>query len=214
MCAFVLQLSRACLRGSQRAYIAWLLLGLISHSAHSDEIVRTPSETKAAFLKYIGDYTTWPAEWLQAHPSEHFVVGLVGSDPNGVIDFIERRNQGANKLLVNKRAVQLIRFDDMGNRAVIRNSIDELEKCSMLFLSQDSERAWSELKPFLEGKPIMTISELENFAISGGMVELEFDPEAQRVFMLFNMQALKEAGLVVNALLLDLDISIPIYPGE
>ena len=88
-----------------------------------------------------------------------------------------------------------------------------LGDCSVLFFSEDSQTEWAKLQPLLMGRPIMTIGELQGFALQGGMVEYQYDQAAQRMYMVFNMLALKEADLVVSAKLLGLKISRPINQG-
>jgi hypothetical protein len=190
-----------------------LFVLLFGSSAWPAAMERTPSEVKSLYVKYVAQYTTWPDDISEVGNSEMgngvglrepLVIGLVGPDPNGVIELIRGVVQSDDGMAIKQRPVTLIDFPSLTANAQRRAVVAALDKCHLLFFSEDSESDWSELKPMLQGRAIMTMSELPGFAVQGGVVEFEYDQSAQRMYMIVNIQALQDAGIVMSANLLKL----------
>jgi hypothetical protein len=164
---------------------------------------------------YIAEYTKWPdaadeKKPPQSNADEPFVIGIVGNDPNNIAEPFKQKIESISGMVINERSVELIDLPELGTRQMESQVVEALENCNLLFFSEDSEAEWYELRALLKNLPIMTVSELEGFASQGGIVEYEYDEAAQRMYMIFNMQAIKDSGLVVSATLLNLKVVKPL----
>jgi hypothetical protein len=198
-----------------------VLLCLYASGAMAQQLLRTEAQTKALYTKSIAEYTTWPTpadqgtaeNGTEVEPTP-FVIGIVGDDPNKVIEPIRTSINSPKGLSIGGRTVRLLMFPSVfanAKRSKVQAALDE---CHLLFFSTDSQDAWQKLKPMLLNRPIMTVGEIQGFARQGGIVEYEFDRSAKKMYMIFNLQAMKDAGLVINARLLDLDISKPLFAAS
>ncbi len=156
---------------------------------------------KSAYLKNIAGHTTWPT-YKVSDDQQPIVIGVLGGDPNGVIAPMRERIKNDAGFLVEGRELQLINLDapssDPDGLAAV------LEGCHLLFLSEDGEGYWAQIKPLIETMPIVTVSEYKSFARQGGMIEYIIDRRAGKVRMIVNMVAVKRSGLVLSARLLGL----------
>ena len=206
--AFVNGCSRAV-----RSLCLWLFLTPLT--GYAQELASTPTEIKAVYTASIAQFSTWPVAEGADPPteSEKFVIGVVGDDPNDVMDPLLERIKSKKGLKIHGRPVEVVDLPAIGAFESDQHVSAVLGDCSLLFFSEDSQTEWAKLQPLLKGRPIMTVGELQGFALQGGMVEYQYDQAAQRMYMVFNMQALKEANLVVSSKLLGLTISRPINQG-
>jgi hypothetical protein len=127
-----------------------LLLGAFSLSA------RQPGEheVKAAFLFNFAKFVEWPAKAFP-DPNAAVVIGIVGDDPFGDV----------LPLLVQGQTAQ-------GRRIQIRHFTNENEcgDCHLLFLSRSVAGRTGEILRRLQGRPVVTVSEREDFVRQGGMI--------------------------------------------
>ena len=184
--------------------------GSIVHAADR-KIEKTPAEIKSIYTMYIAEYTKWPDAADEKKPAQRdadkpFVIGIVGNDPNNIAEPFKQKIASISGMAINERNVELIDLPELGTRQMETQVIEALENCNLLFFSEDSEAEWYELRALLRNRPIMTVSELDGFASQGGIVEYEYDEAAQRMYMIFNMQAIKDSGLVVSDTLLNLKV--------
>ena len=163
---------------------------------------------KAALLKNIAALTTWPENDANLASTDArdppIVIGVLGRDPNGVISFLRSRIETPEGLLAQGRPLQLLDVKlPVGN--LERDSIvSSLVACDLLFISEDGESAWTQIKPLIEVMPIVTVSEFEDFASKGGVIEYFIDVNEGKVRMIVNMDAMKRAGVVLSSRILRL----------
>ena len=166
------------------------------------------AEVKAAWLKNIAALTTWPEDEANLDKSVErdspIVIGVVGRDPNGVISFLRSRIETPKGLLAQGRPLQLLDVKLPDGDLERDSIISSLAACDLLFLSEDGESDWIQIKPLIGVMPIVTVSEFNNFARQGGVIEYFINVDEGRVFMIVNMDAMKRAGLVLSARLLSL----------
>ncbi|ATX81247.1 protein of unknown function (DUF4154) [Mariprofundus ferrinatatus] len=77
-----------------------------------------------------------------------------------------------------------------------------IQGSSVLYIG---ESEWSGLDPLLklvDGRPILTISDIPGFAERGGMIEIKYHNE--KLTFAVNLQAVERAGLYISAQLLQL----------
>jgi len=118
------------------------------------------------------------------------VIGLVGEDPFG--QTIDTMLRGVE---VQKRSLVLKRISNPKN-----------EKLHILFISASEKGKLSNILAPLEGKPILTISDISHFIERGGMIGFEMDDNkvhfsinkgvADAAHLQFSSQVLKLANTV------------------
>ncbi len=198
--------------------VLWIVVATVGPAtyryAYAQSLERTATETKAVYMKYIAQYTTWPDTGASSAPdaggNKPMMIGVVGPDPNGVIEVIRARVMSDKGMTIQRRSVVLMDFPSLTANAERRSVMEALDKFDLLFFSADSQSDWVKLKPMLQNRPIMTVSELPGFAVQGGIIEYDYDQKARRMYMIVNMQALQDAGVVLSASLLDLKIIKPL----
>jgi len=144
----------------------------------------TAAEVEAVFLFNFSEFVDWPPQ-VFSDPRAPIVIGVLGSDPFGpALDDVVRGET------VNGRALVVRRFEH----------VEELADCQILFISR-SERA--RLQPILQavkGRSVLTVSDLENFALEGGVIG--FVLAENKIRLRINLQAARTAGLTLSSKLL------------
>ena len=161
---------------------------------------------KAAYLRYIAEFTTWPSEAL-GESAAPLVLGTLGSDPHGVTQILEQAIQGKG-LLAQKRRLILVRLPKP-------SSVDfevALARCHLLFISgsEGGVEGWEKLHGLVADRPIVTIGELSGFSLAAGMIEFVIDPETNRVTMHIDLEAVQRANLRLSSRLLGLKQGVKI----
>ncbi len=80
------------------------------------------------------------------------------------------------------------------------------DSCEMVFISQSEEEKITEHVAALKGIPVLTISDIPNFSKLGGMIE--FVSESSKVKIKINNRAVNQAGLKLDAQLLEIALSV------
>jgi len=180
-------------RRSKRHGIAVLLCAAIAltssvaqaHGARPPELFE--QKIKAGLIYNFLKYTTWPDA---AMPQGRLRVCLFGDDPfDGYLSPLEGRT-------AQKAVISIIRI----NRA------DEAENCNLVFIHRGQESALAELFALLQDKPVLTVSDIGQFARKGGMIELA--KEDDYINMHINRRAAVRAGLGIQDRLLKLAKSV------
>lgn len=132
------------------------------------------------FLKY-----TQGSPMEQASSHEVVVCAFGDGALNPYMKSLEGRT-------VNQKAI-VVRYID---------AIKDTSTCHLLFVSSGEKSNWPKLKQFLESKNVLTVSDLEGFAHSGGMIE--FNKKANRVQVELNIDTVNAAQLRIEERLLKL----------
>lgn len=147
-----------------------------------------PSEyqVKAAYLFNFIKFVQWPESAFQ-DPLAPIVIGIVGEDPFG---------EALPQVVVGKTV--------QGRDLVIRkyHAAENLQGCHILFISASEKKWLSYLLAKLRGSSIVTVSDLDRFVESGGMIQ--FVIENGRVRFAINVGASNRARVKVSAKLLSL----------
>lgn len=169
-----------------RVVFALLLGAVFAARAMADENVQlVEQEIKAGLLYNFLKYTQWPDDHSQAATGD-VVVCLFGGDPfDGHLQPMAGRT-------VNQHAIK------------IRNvkGADDLTSCSLVFVHANQKADWPQLQKSLAGKDVLTVSDFDGFAASGGMIE--FIRADNRIGIKINVDAVKAAHLAVDDRLLKL----------
>ncbi|HVZ68895.1 MAG TPA: YfiR family protein [Rhizomicrobium sp.] len=139
-------------------------------------------EIKAGLLYNFLKYTQWP----QDRTNGTAVVCLLGGDPfDGHLQPMAGRT-------VNQHGIEL--------RSV--HTAREAEACSLLYVNASEKPDWPMLQRTLTGKSVLTVSDFDGFAQSGGMIE--FTRIDKRIGVKINVDAVTAAHLTVQDRLLHL----------
>jgi hypothetical protein len=139
------------------------------------------SKIKAVLMLKLVTHVDWPASAF-ADANAPFQIGILGDDPFGKL--LEEVLAGETS---HGRAIQIRRSA----------SAADLAACQLIFVSAtEKERAQNDVAAFAK-KPVLTVSDIEQFARKGGMVG--FIREKNSVRLEINIDACAEAGLTVSA---------------
>ncbi len=149
--------------------------------------VPTEFQVKAAFLFNFLKFTEWPAS---AFPdaAAPLIIGVVGNDPFGrtLDDLVKGERIKQHPLVVR-------RF----------RSGEDCTPCHVLFISRSEQASLPDLLGSLKQKPVLTISDLDQFCQQNGMVNLVLSAEG-KVKPEINPGVVHDAGLEISSKLLNL----------
>ena len=160
----------------------------------------TPAEVKAAYLRYIAELTTWPGDPV-AGVDQPILIGVIGDDPNGVMNPIRAHLENGEDLLAQKRPIRLV---DLQVASDDGEDPEGLASCALIFLSEGSKEDWERIQPAVNALPIVTVSEIKGFAERGGMIEYFIDRRTGKVRLKINLRSTREAGITLSARILTL----------
>jgi YfiR/HmsC-like len=151
---------------------------------------------KAAFLYKFATYIRWPVSTgtAQARP---FVIGVLGDDPFG-----STLNEVVRGQTVQGRGIRI--------RALSRK--EEAVECDLVFISVSEQPNLKEILVHLRSAPVLTVSDLDQFAEQGGMIGL-LTTEENHIRFDINKAALDRAGLRASSQLLGLARIVDESPG-
>jgi hypothetical protein len=156
---------------------------LPSYAAEGFQLVE--QQIEAGLLYNFLKYTEWPTG-RTAKANAPIIVCLFGGDP-----FAGNLQPMAGRT-VNQQVIE------------IRSprTIQETQVCSLLFIHSVEKPRWPELRMALRARSVLTVSDFEGFAESGGMIE--FTKIDNRIGAKINMAAVTAAHLQVEDRLLKL----------
>ena len=143
-------------------------------------------QLKAAFLYNFVQFVEWPPG---AFPSSDapLRIGVLGDDPFG----------GALDEAIQNESV------DSHRLTVVRSSnIADLQDCQMIFVSQSEEGHLGEILSAIGSKPVLTVSDIDHFAQSGG--DIGFFLSDGKVRFAINPGSARQSGLRISSQLLTL----------
>jgi hypothetical protein len=143
-------------------------------------------EVKAAFLVNFAGFVRWPAAAF-ANAASPFVVCVAGDDPFGA-------------------AFEPFKKSSIAGRALLVQPIDSTAalpgSCHILFVAGSETPRLPGILGALGKTPVLTVSDLEDFVVDGGMIQFYLRDEKIRFEI--NQQAAEAAGLKIDARLLKL----------
>jgi hypothetical protein len=144
----------------------------------------TAPQVEAVFLFYFSQFVDWPPGAF-ADPSAPIVIGVLGDDPfGGALD------QAVANERVNGRSVVVRRL----------KSVADTAGCHILYISSSESPQLAQILSALRGRDVLTVSDLDHFVQSGGMIR--FVLIDQHVRLVINPQAAQSAGLKLSSKLL------------
>jgi hypothetical protein len=167
-------------------YFLSIVGGLYFAPVRGDSATPTEYEVKAAFIYNLAKYIHWPEASTPAI-KKPFVIGVIGKDPFG--QALDNAMRGQS---LQSRAVFVRRF----------SKVEDLADCDVLFISSSEKNNLERIVEGLRKAPVLTISDMDQFAERGGMINLT--TEEKRVRFEINVEAAERAGLKPSSHLLRL----------
>jgi hypothetical protein len=140
----------------------------------------TEYEVKAVYLYQFAKFVRWPGSGQDVFP-----ICLLGYDPFGsaLNSTVDGESLDGKKLVIRRIA-----------------SAEQVTGCRILFISSSEHSRVGGILAALNGKPILTVSDMRDFADRGGMIQ--FVVEGERVRFEVNRAAAEQAGLSLSSDLL------------
>ena len=150
---------------------------------------------KAHFLQRFTKLVTWPADSFDGKDSP-LIIGVLGTDP-----FDDRLDDAVEGETVHGRTVQVRRFPVADGKLPSR---EQLIGCHLLFVSVSERERMPLILERLGRASVMTVSDMEKFAASGGVAEFVLVEPYLRFRL--NREVAEASGLRLSAQLLRLAI--------
>jgi len=138
-------------------------------------------KVKAGFLYNFAKFVEWPTTALPTADSP-IVIGCFADDPTAPV--FQKALQGK---LVNGRPLTVELFSNTA----------ALTGCHMFFLSRAIADRLKELLAKVEAAPVLTVGEIDQFALQGGIINFVRKNESFRFEV--NLEAAEKAGLQISA---------------
>jgi hypothetical protein len=170
-------------RWRRRACAAAALFLLCALTARAQDV--TEPSLKAAFIYNFAKFTEWPQGVLP--PTGSFNACVLGDGPVG--DALARTVK--NRLLAG-RAISVSRVQPDG----------PLRSCHLLYVAGVTPPQAAAIVAGVQGAPVLTISDLDNFARSGGIAYVFVENGKMRFDL--NLDLARRSGLQLSSKLLSL----------
>jgi hypothetical protein len=172
---------------AQYLQIITLLLLIGNLSPHVDADTLKQSQTKAVYLFNLALFLTWPNNTFKS-PEQPFRLCILGKDPFGVeLDIIVENEKIESHQVVVPRI----------------STIEMSRYCQILFINKSEQNHLATILAYLSKRPILTISEINNFVKQGGMIQF-FNTNNNQVRLIINPKKLKQASIKPSANLLEI----------
>ncbi len=189
---------RRCLPGLNIRALCIALASLITAfgwlgEAAAETVRASQYDVEAAYLYNFGKFVEWPGDPHQG-PMQ---ICVLGKDPFGAtLDHI-LSNEAIN------------------GRPLVANRITTAaaaQNCSILYIASSEEPRVDSLLVALQGKPILTVSDMPQFLRHRGMIQLVV--EENRVRFSVDLDAVNPSGLVLSSELLKVAVQVKGKPGR
>jgi uncharacterized protein DUF4154 len=160
-------------------------MALAPPSLHAQEkpLQLYEQKIKAGLVYNFLKYTTWPAN---AAPQGTLHVCLFGGDPfDGYLSPLKGRT--AQQAVIDITTI---------------TRVSEAENCNMVIIPSSQAKSLPALLEFLKDKHVLTVSDIDQFARLGGMVEMT--KENEKINLYINKTAVQGAGLGIQGQMLKL----------
>jgi YfiR/HmsC-like len=137
---------------------------------------------KAAFIYNFAKFTRWPATSEDNNKTE---INLCTLGEDQLVEDLTR----LKGKIINKKTLSVKSFKGPN-------------ECDMLYIASSKKNNYKYTLKSIIGKPILTISEIKNFALSGGIIELSHDKGQTRISANLNAAYLNKLELSSRLLIL------------
>ncbi|MGA2030208.1 MAG: YfiR family protein [Verrucomicrobiota bacterium] len=171
----------------------WLMLSCLGLNVARGQTVSHEYPLKAVFLFNFAQFTDWPTNAFDK-PDSPLVIGVLGDDPFGALldDAVRGETVNGRKFAVERYL-----------------HVEDIKTCHILFISQSETRRLDKIEAGLKGKPVLTVSDIDNSAYRG--VCVQFVTINNKIHLRINLDSLKDANLTMSSKLLRVSeiISLP-----
>ncbi len=165
-------------------FILWLLCS--TNVGATENLQAREYLVKAAFLYNFARLSEWPAGTFQS-PSGPFKICLMGDDLFGLsLNSIKDRKINGHPLLIQRRV-----------------SLQQAVSCQLLFISRSEQNQLQQIIAYLKPYPVLTVSELPDFAQMNGHIRLFLNNEST-LSLEINLQAIRNSHLKISSRILTL----------
>jgi len=173
--------------------LPWLLLaGLLCWTSPSRAEEYDSAEIKVAFLYNFAKFVDWP----ERPDTSELVVGIYGENPFGP----------AWQHLGGKTV------NGLPLRRIEVSTPEEAAGCQLIYFAPSVGDRLPGILAALRGRPVLTISDISGFTGAGGMIGLL--EHERRIRFAINLDATRAAGLILDAQLLNLAVSVIRREGD
>ena len=147
-------------------------------------------KVKALFLFNFAKYVEWPPEAFASADSP-IVIGIIGE------------NRFGNHL------AKAVEGKSISGRSIVVRQIDKEEallSCQILFISGSEKARLPQILDLVKTRPILTVSEIENFTQRGGAIG--FVKKEERIRLEIDLEAAQRARLQLSSKLLSVADSV------
>jgi hypothetical protein len=143
-------------------------------------------QIKAAFLFNFAQFVEWPTVAF-ADASAPISIGVLGDDPFGAVldQTIEGETINHRKLIIQRS-----------------QRVADLKGCHLVFISKSEKSRLADIFDRLGSASVLTVSETENFARRGGIINFYLD--GNKVRFEINADAAQRKGIKISSQLLKL----------
>jgi len=141
-------------------------------------------QVKAVFLFNFAQFVEWPAV-ATADPRTPVIIGILGEDPLGA--FLDETVRGER---LGERSFEIRRYRQLA----------DIDACNILFISRSENERVGQILAAVQNRPILTVSDGDEFAQRGGMIQ--FVNDKNRIRLRINLEAAQAANVVISSKLL------------
>ena len=159
-------------------------LALAGPESRAQDSRPTEYQIKAACIFHFAEFVRWPPSAFTASNS-FMVIGILGENPfhDDLAQMLQNKTVDDHPLMVKE----------------IR-SLSEATNCHILFISSSEKARLPEILKNLKGTSVLTVSEMDHFTESGGMIN--FVLEKAKIRFEINNEAATSAGLKISSKLM------------
>jgi hypothetical protein len=153
----------------------WLFAPVLGGAANPTREHRLKA---AAFFNIIA-FTEWPATAFASEDSP-LVVGMLGQGdvPALLEEFLAHETWRGRQISLRRLASPI-----------------EARTCHVVYVAE--QRRWGTLSRQIAGLPVLTVSDAENFAHQGGMIQ--FAMQRKKLRLVVNLRATRDCGLTISS---------------
>jgi|GEM_PF-266971 len=166
----------------------WLIGSFMPACAEIEHAFEREYEIKAAFIYNFAKFVEWPENKF-TDAKAPLVLGILGNSPFGAaLESLETKTVRGRQLTIRQVSAST-----------------NLSQCHMLYICKSEIPELKRIIEHLGGQPILTISDIQDFAKSGGHINLVI--RQNKIRFIINTVDAKKANLKISSRLLKLSIN-------
>lgn len=138
-------------------------------------------DIKAVFLFHFIDFSIWPT-----HVENNMTICIYGHNP------FENRLQLLAETISKKKIIKI----------KLQKNLELIDDCQILFVHSTKQNELPSLVNLLNNKPILTVSDMDNFASNKGMIGLLVQQDKIKIEI--NLDSVKASGIQISSNLIEL----------